>query len=79
MLCDVVPMDTCHVLLGRPWQYDLHEYHDGLTNKISFKRMGMTYSLTPLTPKEIRRNQFAMRESRKKHMKRMKFKDKEDK
>lgn len=20
--CDVVPMDACHVLLGRPWQYD---------------------------------------------------------
>ena len=20
--CDVVPMDACHILLGRPWQYD---------------------------------------------------------
>ena len=20
--CDVVPMDVCHLLLGRPWQYD---------------------------------------------------------
>lgn len=24
VLCDVVEMDACHVLLGRPWQYDIH-------------------------------------------------------
>jgi hypothetical protein len=22
ILCDVIPMDVCHILLGRPWQYD---------------------------------------------------------
>ena len=22
ILCDVIPMDVCHLLLGRPWQYD---------------------------------------------------------
>ena len=22
ILCDVIPMDVCHVLIGRPWQYD---------------------------------------------------------
>jgi hypothetical protein len=21
ILCDVIPMDVCHILLGRPWQY----------------------------------------------------------
>ena len=20
--CDIVPMDACHLMLGRPWQYD---------------------------------------------------------
>lgn len=20
--CDVVPLEVCHILLGRPWQYD---------------------------------------------------------
>ena len=22
VLCDILPMDACHVLLGRPWQSD---------------------------------------------------------
>jgi len=22
VLCDVLPMDACHLLLGRPWQFD---------------------------------------------------------
>lgn len=29
VLCDVVPMQACHVLLGRPWQYDRRVSHDG--------------------------------------------------
>ncbi|OMO99822.1 reverse transcriptase [Corchorus capsularis] len=28
VLCDVPPMQACHVLLGRPWQYDNKVYHD---------------------------------------------------
>ena len=23
--CDVAPVDACHLLLGRPWQYDRHD------------------------------------------------------
>ena len=53
--------------------------HDGLTKKFSFERKGMTYSLTPLTPKKVSRDQLAMRESRDKHLKHMKSKCKEDK
>nr|KYP38107.1 Gypsy retrotransposon integrase-like protein 1 [Cajanus cajan] len=34
--CDVVPMEACHILLGRPWQFDKQTNHDGLTNKITF-------------------------------------------
>jgi len=36
VLCDVVPMEVGHILLERPWQFDKHAIHDGLTNKISF-------------------------------------------
>jgi len=36
VLCDIVPMEATHVLLGRPWQYDRHVLHDGLSNTMSF-------------------------------------------
>ncbi|XP_073526327.1 uncharacterized protein [Phyllobates terribilis] len=28
ILCDVLPMQACHLLLGRPWQYDNRVTHD---------------------------------------------------
>jgi hypothetical protein len=30
--CDVVPMNACHLLLGRPWQFDLDATHKGRSN-----------------------------------------------
>jgi hypothetical protein len=32
ILCDVIPMDVCHLLLGRPWKYDRNVIHDGRMN-----------------------------------------------
>jgi hypothetical protein len=29
ILCDVIPMDVCHLLLSGPWQYDRNVIHDG--------------------------------------------------
>jgi hypothetical protein len=29
---DVLPIDACHVLLSRPWQFDKHVQHDGRKN-----------------------------------------------
>jgi hypothetical protein len=37
ILCDVLPMDACHLLLGRPWQSDRRITHDGRENTYSFK------------------------------------------
>ncbi|XP_050218370.1 uncharacterized protein LOC126669084 [Mercurialis annua] len=34
--CDVVAMDVCHLLLGRPWQFDRKVMHDGRNNTYSF-------------------------------------------
>ncbi|GJW58363.1 transposon ty3-I gag-pol polyprotein [Tanacetum coccineum] len=31
--CDVVDMEACHVLLGRPWQHDVDSTHQELENK----------------------------------------------
>ncbi|GJT46198.1 putative reverse transcriptase domain, zinc finger, CCHC-type, aspartic peptidase domain protein [Tanacetum coccineum] len=38
--CDVVPMDACHILLGRPWQFDLKTKHDGFKNTYTFQKDG---------------------------------------
>ena len=35
--CDVLPMDVSHVLLGRPWLYDLNVTNFGKDNSYSFK------------------------------------------
>jgi hypothetical protein len=32
VLCDFIPMDVFHVLLGRPWKYDRNFIHDGRNN-----------------------------------------------
>ncbi|KAL4334521.1 hypothetical protein GQ457_07G006360 [Hibiscus cannabinus] len=38
VLCDVVPMDANHLLLGRPWQFDKNTTHDGLDLKLILRR-----------------------------------------
>ncbi|XP_056694837.1 uncharacterized protein [Spinacia oleracea] len=45
--CDVIPMDACHLLLGRPWQYDRHAIHDGFKNTYSFEKDGIKIVLAP--------------------------------
>ncbi|XP_021758696.1 uncharacterized protein LOC110723661 [Chenopodium quinoa] len=46
--CDVIPMDACHLLLGRPWQYDRRAIHDGFHNTYSFEKDGVKIVLAPL-------------------------------
>nr|GEW95804.1 reverse transcriptase domain-containing protein [Tanacetum cinerariifolium] len=48
--CEVIPMDACHSLLGRPWLYDRHVKHDGFCNAYSFKKDGLIITLAPLNP-----------------------------
>lgn len=45
--CDVVPMDACHILLGRPWQFDRGVIHDGRQNTYSFLFEGIRITLLP--------------------------------
>ena len=33
VLCDVVPIQAEHLLLGRPWKFDRKFKHDDFTNK----------------------------------------------
>jgi len=64
VLCDVVPMEATHILLGRPRQFDRKVFHDGFTNKISFNFHGYKVILKSLSPKEVHEDQVKMREKR---------------
>jgi len=54
VLCDVLPMDACHLLLGRPWQFDKNATHNGRTNTYTFKLKGGNYTLIPLLPSQFK-------------------------
>ncbi|XP_068466680.1 uncharacterized protein [Phaseolus vulgaris] len=64
VLCDVVPMEATHILLGRLWQFDTKAIHDGFTNKISFMQNNKKIILKPLSPREVCEDQIKLREKR---------------
>ena len=57
--CDVVPMQACSLLLGRPWQYDRESVHHGRTNQYSLMHDGKKIGLKPMTPEQILKDDLA--------------------
>lgn len=57
VLCDVVPMQAGHMLLGRPWQFDRKARHDGYNNQYSFTFNNRLVILTPLSPLQVYEDQ----------------------
>ena len=41
-------MDVCHILLGRPWQFDRDAIHDGKRNNYTLEKDGNKNTLLPL-------------------------------
>jgi hypothetical protein len=54
ILCDFIPMDVCHLLLGRPLQYDRNVIHDGRMNTYTLEKNGRTHMLLPIKDKEVK-------------------------
>ncbi|XP_070011764.1 uncharacterized protein [Nicotiana sylvestris] len=80
VLCDIVPMQACHILLGRPWQFDRKEMHDGYKNRYSFEKDGRKVTLSLLKPKQVFEDQMKLRDSRgNKEKERKEHKKKEEK
>jgi len=50
---DVIPMDACHVLLGRPWLFDRRVMHNGYLNTYSFTKDGKNLTNAPLSPSQL--------------------------
>ncbi|XP_057846395.2 uncharacterized protein LOC131056078 [Cryptomeria japonica] len=44
-LYDIVPMDVCHLLLGRPWKFDRRAQHYGNKNIYVIEKDGVSYTL----------------------------------
>jgi hypothetical protein len=55
ILCDVIPMDVFHVLLGRPWQYDINFIHDGRKNTYTLNKNGCKHMLLPMEDKGVKK------------------------
>jgi hypothetical protein len=43
ILCDVIPMDVCHVLLRRPWNFERNAIHGGRNNTYTLEKNGRTH------------------------------------
>ncbi|XP_024010472.1 uncharacterized protein LOC112085485 [Eutrema salsugineum] len=69
VLCDILPMEASHILLGRPWQSDRQVMHDGFTNRHKFEFKGRKTVLLPMTPHEVYQDQLVMKMGRKKAIK----------
>lgn len=51
VLSDVLDMDACHVLLGRPWQWDRRVTHEERSNTYAFHKDGVKIVLVPVDVK----------------------------
>ncbi|XP_020676557.1 uncharacterized protein LOC110095377 [Dendrobium catenatum] len=50
ILCDVVDMDVFHLILGRPWQFDVEAIYDCRANTYAFDWKGKKLRLLPRSP-----------------------------
>jgi len=57
-------MEACHILLGRPWQFDKKIMHNGLTNKITFTQNEKKFILNPLSHSQVVKDQVQMKQKR---------------
>jgi hypothetical protein len=54
IICDVIPMDVCHILLGIPWQFDRNVIHDVRKNTYTLEKNGRTHMLFPIEEKKVK-------------------------
>ena len=48
--CDVVDIDACHMILGRPWQHDVDATHRSKEKIYVFPWKGKIVSMRPIPP-----------------------------
>ena len=55
--CDVLQMNVCHVILGRPWQYDNKARYDGFKNTYDVQWREKTITFLPIQHWPLSQNQ----------------------
>jgi hypothetical protein len=65
--CDVVPVQACHILLGRPWQFDKDSMNHGRLNQYSFLHHDRKIVLHPMSPEPIMHDDVAAAQKTKSH------------
>ena len=60
--CDVVPMQACNILLGRPLQFDTDSMHHGRSNQYSLLHHDKKVVLLPMSPEAIVHDEIAKSE-----------------
>jgi hypothetical protein len=49
-----MPMDVCHILLGRTWQYDRKVFHDGRISTYTLEKDEYKHVLLPLKDEGVK-------------------------
>ena len=62
VLCNIVPIYTSHILLGKLSKFDRRANHDGFKNCFSFMKDDKLVTLVPLTPKQVYEYQVGLKE-----------------
>lgn len=57
VVCDVLEMDACHILLGRPWQYDVNATHHGKDNVYEFLWQSKMIKFLPMAASNVAETQ----------------------
>jgi hypothetical protein len=54
VLCDIMPIDVCHIFWGRTWQYDRKSMHDERKNLYNIETNGEKHTLFPMKEKSAK-------------------------
>jgi hypothetical protein len=47
-------VDVWHILLGRPWKFDMNVIHDGRNNTYTLEKNGRTHMLLLIEEKKVK-------------------------
>ena len=78
VLCDIVHMNNCHILLGRPWNFERQAIHKGISNKITLYQKKKKFIFHPLTPTQVAADQVQMKINRERDQKEKEEKERRD-